>query len=460
MLKHLIVSLYSYQGLAAIILASTITRAATVTANAAELVLSSSFVISSTPTTRTYDWTIDQLTGAPDGFEKSMLVVNGQYPGPLIEANQGDTIVVKVQNNLVNGTSIHWHGILQNGTNWEDGPVGVSQCPIPPGGSFTYNFTLNGAEQYGTYWYHAHRGGQYADGIAGPLVVHSVNDPLVRGTDFDVDQVVVLSDNYHSMSAVILDALINDADGFQGSIAAPAPNSGLINGVGVYNCSLASATDTCTTNSPLEIELPPNSKVRLRFISVSAHAMFRVSATGQRYSVILDTSSDVSGDSFFLRSHINTDCFGASHADLDSAVLAIIRIVDTNGTASTDTPTSADWSDVTDGACLDLDEGLLVPRVSIDAPTTVDQTGVLNMTFAADADNDLRWNINGVTFETFIYDPLLLQVMNGSTIDSTKIPYLQADSVQTIDIILNNILAVEHPCEYRVVQRLKCDDLN
>ena len=35
-----------------------------------------------------------------------MMVVNGQFPGPLIEANEGDTIIVNVQNHLTTGAGI------------------------------------------------------------------------------------------------------------------------------------------------------------------------------------------------------------------------------------------------------------------------------------------------------------------------------------------------------------------
>jgi hypothetical protein len=45
----------------------------------------------------------------------SSLSVVGKFPGPLIEANTGDRIVVKVTNNMVEGTAIHWHGMFQNG---------------------------------------------------------------------------------------------------------------------------------------------------------------------------------------------------------------------------------------------------------------------------------------------------------------------------------------------------------
>lgn len=68
------------------------------------------------PTTRRYNFVISELTGAPDGFSKPMLVVNGthraslhdtmadrfagQWPGPTIEANQGDRLVITVTNFL------------------------------------------------------------------------------------------------------------------------------------------------------------------------------------------------------------------------------------------------------------------------------------------------------------------------------------------------------------------------
>lgn len=49
-----------------------------------------------------------------------------------------------------------------------DGSGGVTQCPIPPGQSFTYNFTI--PNQWGTYWWHAHAASQYVDGIIGMLL--------------------------------------------------------------------------------------------------------------------------------------------------------------------------------------------------------------------------------------------------------------------------------------------------
>lgn len=61
-------------------------------------------VINDPPTMRAYDFVVEERMGAPDGVQKRMLVVNGQYPGPTIEANVGDRIVVNVTNKMPNST--------------------------------------------------------------------------------------------------------------------------------------------------------------------------------------------------------------------------------------------------------------------------------------------------------------------------------------------------------------------
>lgn len=92
---------------------------------------------------RSYDFTISRGLIAPDGYERDVLLVNGQYPGPLVEANWGDTIQVTLHNNITSpeeGTALHWHGILQKDHPWQDGVPAVTQCPVAPGKKFTYSF--------------------------------------------------------------------------------------------------------------------------------------------------------------------------------------------------------------------------------------------------------------------------------------------------------------------------------
>src|SRR6266536_531281 len=61
---------------------------------------------------RAYKWTITDIVGNPDGVFKPLLTINGQFPGPMIECNEGDTLVIEVDNQSVNATSLHFHGIF------------------------------------------------------------------------------------------------------------------------------------------------------------------------------------------------------------------------------------------------------------------------------------------------------------------------------------------------------------
>lgn len=75
------------------------------------------------------------VTAAPDGYPRQMYAVNNLFPGPMIEANEGDEIIVHIDNYLHIGMTIHWHGMFQNGSQWMDGVAGVSQVGFldPPG---------------------------------------------------------------------------------------------------------------------------------------------------------------------------------------------------------------------------------------------------------------------------------------------------------------------------------------
>ena len=92
---------------------------------------------------------------------------NGSCPGPTIEVNQGDRVRVIVENRLPEATSMHWHGFeipIEM-----DGVPGVVQDPIPPGGTFTYEFTLH---QHGTFFYHSHMPMQEMMGLIGLFIMH------------------------------------------------------------------------------------------------------------------------------------------------------------------------------------------------------------------------------------------------------------------------------------------------
>ena len=129
----------------------------------------------SIPQLRTFNWTITNFTASYDGVTRYVLGINNK-PGHLnsIEIDLGDTIQVSVTNGINVPTSLHWHGMIQNGTQEMDGPVGATQCGIKPGKTVVYKFTPS---ESGTYWWHGHYGAQYVDGLRGPLIIRNPNDP-------------------------------------------------------------------------------------------------------------------------------------------------------------------------------------------------------------------------------------------------------------------------------------------
>ena len=105
-----------------------------------------------------------------------------------------------------------------------DGTSGITQCPIPPNSSYTYNFTL---QQYGTYWWHAHYSTTYQDGLFGPLIIHGRNEPDYK---LNGDIILMVDDWYHNFSLDLLPGYF--AAGSEG--VEPVPDTGLING---YACT-------------------------------------------------------------------------------------------------------------------------------------------------------------------------------------------------------------------------------
>ena len=91
---------------------------------------------------------------------------NGSMPGPTIEITQGDRVRIFVKNGLPEPFSMHWHG-LEVPIDM-DGTPGISQEAIPPGGAFTYEFTI---DQHGTFFYHSHMAMQELMGLIGLFIV-------------------------------------------------------------------------------------------------------------------------------------------------------------------------------------------------------------------------------------------------------------------------------------------------
>jgi laccase len=100
---------------------------------------------------------------------QNIITVNDQFPGPTIEVYNGDTLVIKAINHGRYNMTLHWHGLRQLRNGWADGPEFVTQCPIRPGASYTYRFTIQ--DQEGTLWWHAHSSWLRAT-VHGAFIIH------------------------------------------------------------------------------------------------------------------------------------------------------------------------------------------------------------------------------------------------------------------------------------------------
>jgi FtsP/CotA-like multicopper oxidase with cupredoxin domain len=135
------------------------------------------------------------LVAAATKFELSpgkpctVFAYNGQLPGPVIEAREGDRVVIDFHNALDEPSTIHWHGL-----HLPFEADGSPFHPVPPGGDFRYEYTLQPGSA-GTYWYHPHphhrTGHQVGHGLHGAFIVRAPDDPL-EGMP---EQVMLLWDN-------------------------------------------------------------------------------------------------------------------------------------------------------------------------------------------------------------------------------------------------------------------------
>ncbi|CCH41246.1 putative secreted protein [Wickerhamomyces ciferrii] len=193
--------------------------------------------------THTFNFTASYITANPDGVkDKKVISFNKQWPPPEIHINKGDRVELYLTNGLeTKNTSLHFHGLFQNGSNFMDGPEWVTQCPIQPGDTYLYNFTV---DQVGSYWYHSHSGAQYGDGMRGAFIVHDDKEPF----KYDEEKVITISEIYHDQYYDIFGEFLNR---YNPTGAEPIPQNLLLND---------------TANSTIYFE--PKKTYLLRFINV------------------------------------------------------------------------------------------------------------------------------------------------------------------------------------------------
>jgi FtsP/CotA-like multicopper oxidase with cupredoxin domain len=179
----------------------------------------------------------------------------GTIPGPLLETNVGDRIVVHFANHLPDPTTVHWHGLRV--PNAADGTP-IAQLMVDPGATYDYAFT---ATDPGLYWYHPHMEAdvQIERGLYAPILIHGPVEPAVAA-----DRVLVLDDVKLEASGQ-LSTVTNELDimlGRQGNVL-------LVNGA-----------------VRPQLEVATGARERWRFVNVANGRYFNLDLPGHRFLVI------------------------------------------------------------------------------------------------------------------------------------------------------------------------------
>lgn len=183
-------------------------------------------------TTKAVQWPI------LEGVSVTAFTYNGTMPGPMIRVTEGDQVRIVVKNELPDATAVHWHGVEV--PNAMDGVPGVTQDPIEPGETFTYEFT---AKPAGTFMYHSHFEGdvQVSAGLYAPFIIDpkepEANPPVV-------DKVLMISES-----------LLRGSQTY-----APMPMSGMEPNFFTINGKAFPSTETITVKK--------GERVRLRLIGI------------------------------------------------------------------------------------------------------------------------------------------------------------------------------------------------
>ena len=115
---------------------------------------------------------------------------NGTVPGPTLKVDPGDHVKVVLDNKLPQSTAIHFHGITV--PNAMDGVPDVTQAPVKPGETFTYDFVASQSPEVGMYHSHHHAEHQVPDGLSGAFIIGS--EPVPAGVTVSQEVPMVLND--------------------------------------------------------------------------------------------------------------------------------------------------------------------------------------------------------------------------------------------------------------------------
>ncbi|KAJ9165963.1 hypothetical protein P3X46_020773 [Hevea brasiliensis] len=241
-----------------------------------------------------YEWIVSLSDRAPLGVNKQVIVINDQFPGPLLNATTNDVVNINIHNNLSDPFLMTWNGVQLRRNSWQDGVEGTN-CPIQPGFNWTYSFQIK--DQIGSFFYYPSLLLQKSAGGYGAIRVN--NRDVIPIPDIDV----LIGDWYNADYQDLRTSLDNGK-------SLPSPDGILINGLG-------------PNQAVLDFEPGFTYRLRISNVGLKASLNFRIYGhilrlvetegsyiveqyldsldihVGQSYSVLV-TAKNTSGESYYM----------------------------------------------------------------------------------------------------------------------------------------------------------------
>lgn len=419
------------------------------------------------PVTHYFNWTTGLSTYNVDGTYDAEVITcdqndgNGaQFPWPSIKVNKGDRIVLQLNNGFSDrNTTLHFHGIFQNGTGQMDGPDMVNQCPIAPGSSFVYNFTVD--LQSGSYWYHSHTKGQYMDGMRGVFVIEDPDFPF----DYDEEVVLEIAEWYHKDIDTLTKSFLNV---YNPTGAEPIPQNLIMNNT--MNLTWSVEPDTTYllrlvntggfVSQYFWIEDHDFEVVEVDGVWVEPYTASMLYITvAQRYTVLLKSKSSTTKNYAIMQK------FDDSMLDTlpDDLVLNRTNYMVYNSSAATPEENTVDELDF-------LDDFYLVPYGEYKEEILGEPDIYITLDVSM---NNLHNGINYAFFNnvTFTYPkvPTLLSLLSSGNQSTNPLVYGTNTNAfvlgknQIVEIVLNNLDTGTHPFHlhghvFQVIERAEARD--
>ncbi|CAL1375684.1 unnamed protein product [Linum trigynum] len=222
-----------------------------------------------------YNFEVSYITASPLGEPQQVIAVNGKFPGPIINVTTNDNVVINVRNKLDEHLLLHWSGIQQRRSSWQDGLPGTN-CPIPPKWNWTYQFQVK--DQVGSFFYFPSLHMQRSSGGFGSFIINNRAVIPIPFNTPDGDIVIMIGDWYKRNHTALRRAL--DAGRDLGM-----PDGVLMNGKGPYQYNTTYVPDGID-HETITVHPGKTYRVRVHNVGVSTSLNFRI----QNHNMLLAES--------------------------------------------------------------------------------------------------------------------------------------------------------------------------